>query len=80
VKTSDVYIIARDFNISAVFNRERIMKLASEQATGFTAEESGFDFCREEIFLFSIASRPALGPHPPSQLVRGGGAGKVAGA
>jgi hypothetical protein len=31
----------------------------SDKATGWTAEELGFDSC-QEIFLFSLASRPAL--------------------
>jgi hypothetical protein len=41
---------------------------------GLQAERSGFDSRQgEEIFLFSTASRPALGPtQPPIQWVPGG--------
>ena len=48
-------------------NSKKSLKTVSVQATRWTAEERPFDSQQvQEIFIFSEACRPAVGPHPPS--------------
>jgi hypothetical protein len=53
---------ANVLKIRQLRERARIANLYSDQGTDWTAEESGIDFRQEQqIFLFPIASRPAVG-------------------